>query len=471
MFGSALCWIRRDLRLVDHRALAEATQAAERVAVVFVFDKVILDALQDRDDRRISFLFDSLSELDAELRRLGSALIVQHGDPVEEILRLAEELKVEAVFWNADAEPYALKRDAEVHRRLVQAGVAAKHYKDHVIFTAREVRNQSGGPFRVFTPYSKAWRARLTEPDVQDFSPNPERFWRDLPVTVQMPTLNDLGFERSDPWLEPGPRAAQERLNRFQDHIDGYGQNRDRVDLGSTSGLSVHLRHGTISIRACVRAAQAHATTGAEKWLSELIWRDFYHMILEEFPQVVERPFRSEYQQLKWPGKPAHFEAWCIGQTGYPIVDAGMRCLRATGWMHNRLRMITAMFLTKDLLIDYRLGEAHFARWLLDFDLASNNGGWQWSSSMGADAQPYFRIFNPVLQSAKTDPDGEFIRQWCPELAGFAGDQIHWPHGASLMEQQIAGCVLGADYPHPIVDHAVQRQLALALLERTDRNG
>jgi deoxyribodipyrimidine photo-lyase len=278
--------------------------------------------------------------------------------------------------------------------------------------------------------------------------------------------LSEIGFRPNGLWLKPGTAGAQERLSAFLAKIDRYKSERDFPALDSTSGLSVHLRHGTVSVRQCFREAVALQGNGPSKWLDELVWREFYHMILANFPHVVDRPFRDEYDTLEWPGTQEAYEAWEEGRTGYPLVDAAMRCLRATGWMHNRLRMVTAMFLTKDLLVDYRRGESLFARWLLDFELASNNGGWQWSASTGVDAQPYFRIFNPILQSRKFDPEAVFIKQWCPELAGFEPELAHWPHDAGPIEQLAAGCQLGKDYPRPIVDHSVQRQLAIELLSR-----
>lgn len=475
MFGSSLCWIRRDLRTEDHRALAEATRLSERVAVVFVFDQEILDKLVDKDDRRLTFIHQSLADVREALRGYGSDIVVLHGNPVDVIPELAEQLGVDAVFWNADIEPYALKRDKEVHRRLVASGRQSKHFKDHVVFTAREVRNQAGGPFRVFTPYSKVWRARLTAADLAPHEPDPTRFWPsdDLGARTELsfPTLADLGFAPNDLWLQPGRKGGIERLRAFEALIDAYGVDRDRVDLDATSGLSVHLRHGTISIREAVRMAQERNTPGAEKWLSELIWRDFYQMILEEFPHVMESTFREEYAQMEWPGQIGHFQSWSEGKTGFPIVDAAMRCFNATGWMHNRLRMVVAMFLTKDLLLDWKLGEAYFARKLLDFDLASNSGGWQWSASVGVDAQPYFRVFNPKLQSLKADPEGTFIAQWCPELAEFEPDLRHWPHDATPMQQEMAGCRLGEEYPHPLVDHHEQKEKAIALLGQFAKKG
>lgn len=462
----AICWIRRDLRLSDHAALAAACDAAEEVALLFIFDRVILDALEDRDDRRVTFIHQSLVELDERLRELGSRLVVREGNPVTVVPALAEEWGAEAVFTNRDVDPYALNRDRAVSDALESAGRELRTFKDTVVFESGEILSQAGEPFRVFTPYSKAWRARLETGDhLPRHEPDLARFAKS-PPQGELGDLAELGFERGDLWLEPGERAARERLDRFLERIDRYGEERDLFGIDGTSGMSVHFRFGTLSIREAVRAARRAGTPGADKWLSELIWREFYHDILGNFPQVVETTFQPLLADLIWPGDMSHWPAWCEGQTGYPIVDAAMRCLNATGWMHNRLRMVVAMFLTKDLLLDYRLGEAYFARKLLDFDLAQNNGGWQWSASTGADAQPYFRVFNPYLQSRKFDPEAKFIAEWVPELAGLTPELRHCPSDASTMELLAAGIELGKDYPPPIVDHAAQKERAIALFRR-----
>lgn len=467
MSKSSLVWLRRDLRLTDHVALSAATAPGESVYVVFVFDQVILSALQDRDDRRMTFIYDSLTEVDGKLKEAGSRLIVLHGDPINEIPALAARLKIETVHTNADVEPYAIQRDTSVAAKLKSQGIILETYKDHVIFIDDEVLNQSGLPFKVFTPYSRAWKSHLNEDAYKNYAVNlsslaPASAFSEEPG---MPILEDLGFKRNTLWLEPGEDAANVRLKRFIPTIGHYGVARDAFGSEGTSGLSVHLRHGTISIRACVRAALDSGNPGAEKWLNELIWRDFYHMILSQFPHVATGSFKPEFDALTWPGSDEHFEAWCQGQTGMPIVDAAMRCFNATGWMHNRLRMVVAMFLTKNLLVHWQKGEEYFAQYLLDFDLAANNGGWQWSASTGVDAQPYFRVFNPVLQSERHDPSGDFIAKWCPELSKFSPKFRHWPHDATMFDQADAGCTLGLDYPHPIVNHRANAKAAVEMFK------
>lgn len=470
----ALCWIRRDLRLSDHTALAEATNQYEQVAVVFVFDTEILKFLEDCDDRRLVFIHRSLEELDQKLRAHGSMLIVRHGNPVHEIPKLASELGCEAVFTSKDYEPYARERDYGVDLRLRESGIAFTPLKDSVVFEGGEVLSQSGTPLRVYTPYGRAWRAKFSPSlHADDRAPNLEHLIRASqlkPFSFDW-SLGVIGFQDNKLWLEAGEDAGRQRLNSFRVNISQYGEERDFPAKAGTSGISVHLRFGTVSARQAVRLALEVGTPGADKWLSELIWREFYQDILFHNPRVVTDTFQPQYNDLEYPGEEAWFEAWKAGQTGYPIIDAAMRCFNATGWMHNRLRMVVASFLTKDLLIDYRRGEAYFARYLLDFDLASNNGGWQWAASVGADPQPYFRIFNPYLQSIKFDPDGTFIRQWIPELALLYGKSIHCPSEATAMELASAGVTLGENYPHPIVDHATQRDKAIALLGAAKKLG
>lgn len=471
-FQRALCWIRRDLRLTDHTALSAACASASHVAVVFIFDTTILDNLQDRDDRRLTFIYRSLIELDQQLHHHGSRLLVRHGDPTEIIPQLAEQLQAKSVFFNHDYEPAAKQRDMIVIQRLRQSGCMAFSFKDQVVFEGREIVTKNGEPFKVFTPYKQSWLKRLSQPESSKAIAErvinlnhlaPEEL---LQPYMQPWSLQSIGFVENSLWLLPGQAAGKQRLEEFMEVIDGYDTVRDFPAKQGTSGLSVHLRFGTVSIREAMRCVVSRKSNGAQTWLSELIWREFYQMIIDQFPHVVDKAFKPEYNEIDWPGREEHFNAWCNGQTGYPIIDAAMRHFKATGWMHNRLRMVVASFLVKDLLIDWRRGEAWFSRYLLDFDLAANNGGWQWSASTGCDAQPYFRIFNPVSQSQKFDPTGEYIRQWCAELKNFPDNVIHWPSNGTIFEQHLAGCVIGENYPAPIVNHAIQREQALRLFKR-----
>ncbi len=458
--SKALVWFRRDLRDHDHAALAAAIAAAPQVYCAFVFDTDILNALPTRQDRRVDFIHASLLELDAALRARGGGLIVRHGKASEEIPRLAGELGVTAVFANRDYEPAAKQRDAAVAATLQANGIAFHACKDQAIFDGDEVLTQAGKPFSVFTPYKNAWLKRLTAADHGIFACAGALTASSL---SGVPTLAEIGFTATDlaaVGIRPGMSGARALWDDFRaGRIGRYGALRDFPAIKGVSYLSVHLRFGTISIRELVRSALAEQ---ADVWLSELIWRDFYFMILDRFPQVVAQAFKPEYDAIRWADWPAGFAAWCEGRTGYPLVDAAMRQLNFSGWMHNRLRMVVASFLSKDLGLDWRLGERYFADKLNDFDLSANNGGWQWAASSGCDAQPYFRIFNPVTQSEKFDPDGKFIRRYVPELAAVSNKYIHAPWLMGRLEQESLGVVIGRDYPVPIVDHAQAREQTLA---------
>lgn len=473
---SALVWLRRDLRLDDHAALHRALTTSRRVWCAFVFDTAILDPLP-RVDRRVEFIRESLVELDVELRRLGggaAGLLVCHGRADEEIPRLAARLSAQAVIASHDDEPDALARDARVRAALAIDGRAFHTVKDHVVFERSEVLTQAGSPYGVFTPYKNAWlkkvddfylKAYPVERHAAALAPLPTGLKRGVP------TLADLGFAPSNLAslkVPTGAAGGQALLDDFLTRIDDYETSRNYPSVKGPSYLSVHLRFGTVSIRRLGREAHARAAAGSQGaavWLSELIWRDFYHQVLHHHPHVVHDSFKPDYDRIVWDtgaDADALFAAWCDGRTGYPLVDAAMAQINQTGYMHNRLRMVVASFLVKDLGIDWRRGEAYFATHLNDFDLAANNGGWQWASSSGCDAQPWFRIFNPVSQSEKFDPAGKFIRRYLPVLEALPDKAIHAPWAARPVDLAAAGLVLGRDYPMPIVEHDAARARTLA---------
>ena len=468
-YARALVWFRRDLRDFDHAALYHALKRSRQVVCAFIFDRDILDALPDPADRRVEFIHASVTELQQALQARGGGLVVRHGVARDEIVQLAADLQTEAVFFNHDDDPAALARDAAVEAALRARDIAVHHSKDAVIFEREDVLTAGGTPYSVFTPYKNAWLKRLTPFDLQAY-PVEAYAGRLAPQSSAIPRLPDMGFEPTnlaELRLPTGMSGGAQLFEDFLDRIDRYQALRDFPAQNGPSYLSVHLRFGTVSIRQLAAAAWQRGGRGAQTWLSELIWRDFYHQILWHRPDVASgHSFKRQYDALPWPNPPGHFEAWCEARTGYPLVDAAMRQLNQTGYMHNRLRMVTASFLTKDLLVDWRLGEKYFADKLIDFDLAANSGGWQWAASVGCDAQPWFRIFNPVTQSERFDAEGHFIRRYLPELARVAEQFIHAPWTMPAAEQQRVGCVIGRDYPLPIVDHAVQRGQALALFRQ-----
>ncbi|MDK2122580.1 cryptochrome/photolyase family protein [Parachitinimonas caeni] len=466
---TALCWFRRDLRMEDHAALYSACRQAKRVIGVFIFDSVILDPLPDRQDRRVEFIWRSVEALKREWQAHGSDLLIRIGDARDEIVAIATEYRATAVFASRDYEPAAVARDQAVAQRLQALGACLVTVKDQVIFDTDEVLTKDGRPYSVFTPYRNAWLAKLSPFYVQPYpiQRHVDRLVKLAPAP--MPSLLQVGFGESDLTrlnIVAGEEGASQRLADFLARMDRYRAERDYPARKAPSYLSVHLRFGTVSVRKLAALAWQQGSDGAQCWLDELIWREFYQMILHHHPHVVGRAFKSEYAGLVYPGLPEHFEAWKQGGTGYPLVDAAMRQLNFSGYMHNRLRMVAASFLVKDLLVDWRLGEQYFAEKLIDFDLASNNGGWQWAASTGCDAQPYFRIFNPVSQSQKFDEVGRFIRRYVPELAALPDKLIHSPWLATSAQLAQANIVLGRDYPWPVVDHAVQRPKALALYGR-----
>ena len=480
----ALVWFRRDLRVADHPALAHALRDASQVWCVFVLDKTILAGLPSQD-RRVAFIRESLVDLDGQIRRLSggrSTLVVRHADPVDEIPALAARLDVQAVHFHRDDDPAARARDAQVYERLRADGRAMHGFKDHVIFERKEILTGSGTPYGVFTPYKNAWLKALharpellgdcgSDVDGSALADAPASPWRE---DAAVPQLDEFGFlartaaPQDDPGLRPGTQGGEELLDEFLDRLDDYDATRDFPAQPGPSHLGIHLRFGTLSLRRLVALATQRiegGSRGAQTWLSELVWRDFYHQVLFHHPHVIDHAYRADCDAIRWEhGKHADagFAAWCEGRTGYPLVDAGMRQLNATGYMHNRLRMITASFLTKDIGVSWQRGEAYFALHLNDFELASNNGGWQWAASTGCDAQPWFRIFNPVTQSERFDPQGAFMRRWVPELRLLEGKSIHAPWTAKPAELAAAKVALGTDYPRPIVDHDVARDKTLA---------
>ncbi|MEJ0105413.1 MAG: deoxyribodipyrimidine photo-lyase [Bacteroidota bacterium] len=397
-------WFRRDLRLHDNAGLYHALKSNNPVLPIFIFDRNILDDLEDRTDRRVEFIHKALEEMQRQLIKIGSTLDIRYGPPGDIYKELLSEYRIEKVFTNHDYEPYAKKRDKEISEILRLRNISFQTFKDQVIFEKSEVVKDDGNPYTVFTPYSKRWKSALNDfylssyPDKKYFS----NFYKQ--EVREIPSLRSMNFRTTD---EPFPQK-----NWKDEVIRKYKEQRDFPAIEGTSQLSVHLRFGTISIRELARGTK----NLNETFLNELIWRDFYHMILWNFPYVEGRAFKPEYDKIHWRNNEKEFNAWCEGVTGYAIVDAGMRQLNATGYMHNRVRMIVASFLTKHLLIDWRWGEAYFAKKLLDFDLASNNGGWQWAAGCGCDAAPYFRIFNPDLQTKKFDPHLKYIRKWVPEF-------------------------------------------------------
>lgn len=460
-------WFRRDLRVSDNTALHEADVAAERVVPVFCWDEAILRS-PDVGAPRVAFLLESLRSLESNLGALGHRLIVRRGRPDDVLRSLARETGASAVFANRDYEPYARERDARVGAVLAQAGVAFRLFKDSVVWEEREVLTGAGGAYTVFTPYSRAWRSRSVpspRPRLGQARVAADTSW----VSEALPASpSELGHPCGVELFPAGERVGLRALDDFlKGRVERYGTGRDTPsDDGGTSRMSPHLRFGTVNVRTALERldrARAAATDdvgrrGCEVWETELIWREFYAQVLANHPHVATGAFRREYDGLSWEGRDEWFEAWCVGATGYPVVDAAMRCLNATGWMHNRLRMIVAMFLTKDLLVSWQRGERYFMQRLVDGDLAANNGGWQWSAGTGTDAAPYFRIFNPVAQGEKFDPQGAFVRRWLPELAGVPDKFIHRPWDDPGRR------ALGS-YPARIVDHAVQRDRCLRMFK------
>jgi deoxyribodipyrimidine photo-lyase len=421
----SICWIRRDLRITDNAALYYALKSEQPVVILFIFDKYILDKLSNRADARVTFIYRSLLKMNEELSLLGASLLVKYGTPEEAWKEVLADYQVKEVFTNRDYEPYAQRRDDALGEFLSSENISFKTFKDQVIFEEKEIIKNDGKPFTVFTPYFKKWQEKLS-----DFYLKPypvEKYIKNLlPVgSLPFPSYNTIGFEESNVVIPPID---------YELKLASYELRRDYPADDATSRIGVHLRFGTVSIR---KAATIAITGKADKWLSELAWREFYMMILWHFPQTANHAFKPAYDKIRWRNDESEFKAWCNGETGYPIVDAGMKQLNQIGYMHNRIRMVVGSFLCKHLLIDWRWGEAYFAEKLLDYEMASNVGGWQWVCGSGNDASPYFRVFNPELQTEKFDPDHIYINRWAPEY-----------------KQE--------KHPQPIVEHAFARNRALA---------
>jgi deoxyribodipyrimidine photo-lyase len=421
----AIFWFRRDLRLEDNAGLYHALKSGYKVLPIFIFDRNILDKLENKQDQRVEFILKALSDIQAQLLSFGSSLLIKYGCPTEIWKKLISDFEITEVFNNHDYEKYAVERDNQIGEMLNTKGIAFYTFKDQTIFEKNEVLSGAKTPYTVFTPYSRKWKETLNEFYLKPYAT--EKYYQNFIKTdpFKLPTLEEIGF------VETGSVFPKKELH--EELIKKYDEVRDIPSILGTSRLSVHLRFGTISIRKLAKKA----IVLNEKWLNELIWRDFYMNILYHFPHISEgQAFRKEYDNIIWRNNEVEFKKWCEGKTGYPIVDAGMRELNTTGFMHNRVRMITAGFLIKHLLIDWRWGEAYFAGKLMDFDFSANNGGWQWASSSGCDAAPYFRIFNPTSQTQKFDPQLKYIKKWIPELNSF-------------------------EYPQPIVEHSFARERVL----------
>jgi deoxyribodipyrimidine photo-lyase len=403
--STCLFWFRRDLRLFDNAGLFAALNSGMKVQPIFIFDKNILDELKDKTDLRVNFIHRELCAMDKELAKYGAKMHVIYGTPEQAVPELCAMYQTNQVFTNHDYEPYAKMRDEQMAIQLSAKGGALNTFKDQVIFERTEVVKDDGKPYTVFTPYSKKWKAKITADSYKSYDCN--KYFNNFNKNnsaPEIPSLASMGFTENTNHL---PSNTADKSIIFN-----YHNTRDIPSMQGTTRLSIHLRFGTVSVRQLAKLA----SETNEKYLNELIWREFYQQILWHFPHVVGNSFKPQYDAIQWRKDDEAFEKWCTGNTGYAIVDAGMRELTATGWMHNRVRMIVASFLTKHLLIDWRLGEAYFAEKLIDFELASNNGGWQWASGSGVDAAPYFRIFNPYTQTEKFDNKLEYIKKWVPEF-------------------------------------------------------
>ena len=468
----AVHWFRRDFRMRDNTGLFAAADAHDAVVGVCVIDPRWFGNRERMGPFQVKFWLESLRELRIALAARGIPLVIrQSADPVAAVLAVAREASAEAITYNKEYEPQQIAQDCRLQRTAAAAGVKLIAFKDACIIEENEVLTGAGAPYSVFTPYKNAYLKKLVA-QPPGISGLPRRPTRSLKVRLgAIPTARDLGYEDVSLDPRPGERSGARQLAHFaKTGLKHYARRRDFPALPGTSRLSAHLSAGTVSIRQAIIAAAAAAVgwkrAAASTFITELIWREFYRMILFHFPHTVSRPFHARYAGLQWTNNPTLLAAWQTGRTGYPIVDAAMRQLAATGFMHNRLRMIAAMFLTKDLDCHWSLGERFFMRSLIDYDQASNVGGWQWSASTGTDAAPYFRVMNPVLQSQRWDADGAFIRHWLPELAKVPSDFLHSPWQMPDEVQRAAGCIIGRDYPPPVVDHAAAKRLAVQKFRR-----
>ena len=471
-----LVWFRRDLRLRDNPALSAACQECQEIVPLFVFDEPLLRS-HAFGSACVGFMLGCLEELRRSLALHGVSLAWRMGDPIESVMQAASDFKVDAVYWNRDYEPAALERDCTVQQRLAQHGWTVRTFKDHVVFEAEEVRGQSGDPFQRYSAYRDRWWAkwRAAAPPLLGIPSFPPAGKASASDSREWPSVADLGYESVPMWIEPGEQAVHARLQWFLGGpVHQYVTGRNLPASDGTSKLSPHLRFGTVSARTLVHAAlnalaQGGAVSRADvfTWIDELVWREFFQQVLTAFPHVAQGPFKVKpglpEPRPAGPERDRLFAAWSQGLTGYPIVDAGMRQLNQTGWMHNRVRMVVASFLVKDLRIDWQSGERYFMERLVDGDLAANNGNWQWCASTGTDAMQGYRIFNPRIQSEKFDAEGEYLRRYVPELKHVPTKWIHEPHLMPPLEQVQAGCRIGSDYPEPIVDHRQARQEYLDL--------
>jgi len=471
-----MVWFRRDLRLHDQPALTAACAECDEIIPLFIFDEPLLQS-HEFGSACVTFMLGCLEDLNAALSGLGAPLQWRRGESVELVLQAACEWKTDVVYWNRDYEPGAIERDRLVQQRLAKLGVAVRTFKDHVVFEASEVRGATGDPLQRYSAYRARWWTKwhATPPAVQPIPTAVAKMnTAPLPIPRPLPTAGELGYEPVVLTFQPGERNALKRLRWFmKGPLYSYAHGRNLPAIDGSSSLSPHFRFGTLSPRQAIHAALNTLTTGERvsrldvlTWVDELIWREFFQQVLTAFPHVAQGPFRAV---LVPPARPVGserdqlFQTWCEGKTGYPIVDAGMRQLNRTGWMHNRVRMVVASFLIKDLRLDWRSGERYFMQHLIDADVAANNGNWQWCASTGTDSMPGYRIFNPAIQSKKFDQDGTYIRRYVPELTRVSAKRIHEPHLMTAEEQERAQCRIGTDYPSPIVDHQLARQEYLNL--------